>query len=266
MTHALFTASYRGDAVWYEYSLRSMKKFCHGFLPPVVCVGSEDADQFQEIVDRNYPEARVAILDGTGVERAQIAMMRIDEMCPDADYLWLMGSDCIVGSEMTPEPFFENGKPVMLYNTFDHLLKFAPGVAPWKRGTERILQMEVPVETMRRVPTIATPEMYRRVRAHVERAHRKPFDRFIIDNHRINRDTSETNILGGYAWQYMRETFEWENMDQAYEECMSKYPNPVLQFWSHGGLDKPCDRDMKYSGGSTLGKTPRQLFSELLGT
>lgn len=234
-------------------------------MPPVVCVNREDEDQFQEIVDRNYPEARVVVLDGTGVARAQVAMLRVDEMCPGADYLWLMGSDCLVASEFTPEPYFENEKPVMLYNTYEHLLKYHPAVMAWKTGTERILQMETPYECMRRVPSLATPEMYLRVRKHVEMAHGKPFDEFIISNHLKHNDTSETNILGGYAWQYMRDTFTWVNMDVAYQESMDKYPNAVLQFWSHGGLDRPCDQRYTYSGGSTFGKTPRAIFREILG-
>ncbi len=266
MTHQIFTASYHGDAQWYRFSLQSMKKFCVGFLPPVVCVSKADEAQFRAICDEVYPETTVAVLDGSGVSRAQVAMLRVDEMCPSADILWLMGSDCTVSSEMRPEPFLHtDGRPVMLYNTYHHLLQHAPGVMPWKIGTERILGFKTPVESMRRVPTLATPELYRRTREHIEKLHGKLFDKFIVEDYKQHKNTSETNIIGSYAWEFMRDAFHWENMDHRYEEVMRKYPNPVLQWWSHAGVDAVCDRDMKYPGGSTLRKRPRQVIKEILG-
>jgi len=263
----IFVASYWRDADWFTCSLASMRKYCEGFLPPMVCVSLADYHQFAGICRDIWPEAQVKVLDGRGMDRAQLAMLHCDEMCPEADFIFLMGSDCIVGSKWTPGPFFKDGNPVMLYNSYAHLKIHHPATIPWKASTERILGFHhTPIETMRRVPTVATPELYRRVRQHVEAYHKKPFDQVIVENCQRHRDTSETNILGSYAWEYMRDTFHWVNLDEpgAYPRSLIEFPNPVLQMWSRGGLDRPTDLNVPYIGGMTGGKTPRTLIREVL--
>lgn len=260
-----FTASYHGDSEWYRLSLMSMKKFCVGFLPPVVCVSKSDESMFQKIRDEVYPDAIVAVLDGDGVARAQVSMLSCDLFCPEADWIVLMGSDCIVGSEMRPEVYFQDGKPVMLYNSYAHLLRHHAGVAGWKTGTERILRMKVEFEYMRRVPTLYSPEIYRATRTHIEKIHKAPFGKFITDQQNKFKDVSEANILGAYAWEHFKDAYVFENMDNRYDELMAKYPNPSLQFWSRAGVDHPCDQHYKYVGGDTFGKTPRKVIKEILG-
>ena len=94
-----------------------------------------------------------------------------------------------------------------------------------------------------------------------------PFRDYIYAGNRAKNDTSESNILGCYARMAHPELYRWWNMDEHYEETFVRYPSPILQFWSHAanGLDSPSDRDMKYPMGSTLGKTPREVFRNVMG-
>lgn len=266
MKAQVFIASYAKDAVWLRHSLLSLKKFSVGFLPPVVCVSQADLAQFQQIAAETFPEAEIKVYDGNAFMRAQIAMMRADELCPDADYIFLFGSDCFVTDTFTPEPFFDSGRPVMLYNTYTHLLQHHVGVMPWKRGTERVLGFPTPLETMRRIPLQYDRRNYAPMRAHVEKVHGMGFDDYIYSADKIHKNTSESNILGSYAYEFMPELYSWWNMDNNYNESMTRWPSPVIQFWSHAGIDAKCDRDYRYGDGkTTLGKTARTVFKEVLG-
>ncbi len=258
-------ASYAKDAVWLEVCLRSLKKFSVGFMPPVVAVSQIDYAQFREIADRVFPEAIISVFDGHGFMRAQAAMCSGDILCPDAEYVFLLGSDCMMVDTFSPEPFFRNGKPVMLYNTYQHLLKHAPGVKPWKIGTERVLGFTVPAEHMRRLPLVYPVELYPLVRAHIEELHKMPFIDYLYASDKSHGGNSESNILGSWAYKFRPDMYEWICLDDRYDSEMKNHPNPIHQHWSHGGIDRKCDRDMKYFGGSTLGKTPRNLFKEILG-
>src|SRR5574342_144140 len=95
--HQVLIASYNRDFVWLQYNLRSLRKFQAGFLPPVVCVDGGDFAAAQRLVSQDFPGARVMRKDGrgpgTGFLRAQIAMMCGDLLCPQADYVYLLGSD-----------------------------------------------------------------------------------------------------------------------------------------------------------------------------
>lgn len=265
-THQVLIASYCKDAEWLKYNLISLKKFSKGFLPPVVAVSAEDYDLFRKIADEHHPEAQIKIWDGTGFIRAQCAMMSGDILCPDADYVFLLGSDCLAFETFTPEPYFdENGLPVMLYNTYEHLLNYHPAVMPWKKGTERALGFDCPIESMRRLPLLYPKSLYKPVRDYIETVHNMPFQDYMYSSEVKFGGNSESNILGSFAYRFMPEIYRWEKLDDEYQKTVDRWPNAVWQLWSHGGLDRPCDQRYSYKGGTVFGITPRQLIREVLG-
>lgn len=263
-----FIASYPKDREWLHYCLLSLKKFSTGFLPPVVGVTAADYDMFRAIADATYPETTVVAYGDPGWMPAQVRMQRADQFCPDADFIFLLGSDCLAVSEFRASDFFRDGKPVMLYSTFSALLKTSPAVAAWKKGTERVLGFKVPNESMRRVPTIHPRGLYAPMRAHVESVHGMPFDKYIPIGETRGGGTSETNILGGFAWEKMRDIYHWVCIDDAETKKREHidWPCPILQFWSHGSLDRKCERDMSHFGVTTLGKPCRQIITEVLAS
>ena len=275
-THRVLIASYQKDFPWLEHCLRSLKRFSVGFLPPVISVSSEDAHNCRRLVGTSFPEAEVWVKDGPpslGNLRAQISMMHGDHFCAPADYVWLVGSDCIVSREFRPEPFFRNGKPVMLMNSYEHLLPYAPGIEPWRVGVENAIGIKPEFEFMRRLPLVYPAGLFDRVRKHIEVRHGKAFEDFVYSvgayaqqsNRSDAANFSESNVLGAYAYVYMHEAFEWVNLDGVFEKEMATLPSPLIQFWSHGGPDHPCDVDFTYNENRrTLGKTPRQIISEIL--
>lgn len=276
MTHQVLIASYRKDFEFLYWNLVTLQRFMRGFLPPVISVSSEDAAECRELVKRAFPTAQVWVKDGPaglGNLRAQTSMMLGDKLCEHADYIWLVGSDCVVSREFTPEPFFRNGKPVMLINSYDLLLKHAPGIMPWRVGTTNAVGFIPEFEYMRRLPLIYPTGLFEPMRRHLEAIHEMPFEKYIYGvgayAQRANRsdaaNISESNIMGAFADRFMHDAYEWVNLDADYAGEMAKLPNPMIQFWSHGGLDTKADVCFAYGDGkTTFDQTPRSVISQIL--
>ena len=123
MKHQIFIASYAKDSEWLIYCLASLRKFAQGFLPPVVCVSQADFDEFAEFCPHFHPKVKVVVKDGTGFMRAQIAMMEADLFCPEAEVIYLMGSDCIALRTFGSDIYCPRGKPVVLMNSRELLVE-----------------------------------------------------------------------------------------------------------------------------------------------
>lgn len=272
MKHQVLISTYHKDFEWLGPNLASLHKFQGPeFLPPVVNVAREDFEGARRIADRYFPRTLVVVKDGPagkGNLRAQIAMMNGDNLCPDADYIWLVGSDCVTHSPLTADFFFHEGKPVLQMNSYEHLLPYAPGIKPWQDGVEAVLGWKPEFEYMRRLPLIYPRDLFRYVRVFITERHGMDFETYVygIGNdgreHRSDAaNFSESNVLGAWAHGYAPKMFHWKNLDGLDYDGT----NPMIQFWSHGGLDFACDCRVDYPGGNTFGKTPRTVIKQILG-
>lgn len=267
-THQVLIASYAKDFIWLEPNLKSLRKFCEGFLPPVVAVDGEDFFAAQRLVARVYPEAKVVQKDGRrgqGFLRAQIAMMCGDIFCPDADYIYLLGSDCMAFRRFAPDVYWFRGKPVMLYNSYAELGNM-DAVGMWQGSTEEVLGFSCPNETMRRLPLIYPKPLFAPMRKHVETRHNMAFEEYI---YKKGHPLSESNILGCYALKFMPELYEWLHAspsDPGYVEYRTPMSDSIIQWWSHGGMNCPAQIDLEYAPGKrTRGQQPIEVIREILG-
>ena len=268
MRHCIFISSYRKDFEWLIYCLISINRFAKGFMAPAICVARADAEDAALLCGRYCPMARVVVKNGEGFMRAQIGMMEADLLVPDADVIYLVGSDCMFFADFTPEMYCVDGKPVVLMNTWDALSFANSPCLPWKRGVERVLGFSAPYEFMRRLPSVFPASIMAPMRRHVEAIHGKPFEEYIIEGNKPRRDTSEANILGTFAWEKMPQTCHWLDVDNVeWENGNPKgYPSSMVQHWSHGGLDRPSDAcSILPDGTSVFGMTPRAVIEKVLG-
>lgn len=270
MTSQVFIASYRNDFEWLIHCLGSLKRFSSGFLPPVICVDTADYAGAESVVTRAYPEATIVIKDGRekqGFMRAQISMMEVDLLCPDADFIFLLGSDTIAAGPFSPDPYFKDGKPAMLYTTYADLN--VPGhsnAMPWQVGTERILGWKPHAEFMRRLPIVYPRGLFKPMRDFISKRHGMEFEDFIYRNDWAHGNTSESNLLGAYAWKFMPEIFHWVDTSKAGVEDgeVKGFPSPIRQFWSRGGLDRVTEANFNFDGLSSKGRTPREIMNHIL--
>ncbi len=262
--HAIFISSFNRDAEWFSHCLASIRVFARGFLPPTVCVTTQDAPQFRKIVAEVHPECRVVIKDGRsgqGFMRAQLAMMTADKLCPDADILYWLGSDCLLTDTFTPDKYHVDGRPIVLYRPF---AKLDPLI--WQKGTSRVLGFDVPNEYMGRLPSVYPRVIFEPMRRHIEAIHKMPFDDYIYTADVRNRDTSEANILGAFAHRYMPDTCEWIDATVTPPPAtLGGWAFPVCQMFSHGGLDRPMECCATLPDGTnTVGRTPRSVIRQIL--
>jgi len=270
MKHQVFIASYHKDFPWLEHCLTSLQRFSKGFLAPVVCVSSEDVQGAEQIISYTYPDAILAVKDGRprqGFMRAQLGMMEADVYCPDADVIYFLGSDCIAFKEFTPDQYCTpEGKPVVLMTSRQVLQEIHSGAMPWLVGTERILGFAPPYEYMRRLPSVFPRPIFYRMRSYIQELHGVDFEDYIYETDAIHKNTSEANLLGAYAHQFMPETCHWVDTQNMVWGENAVNTGSILQMWSHGSLDRPMDANVILPDGTkTLGLTPRFVIEKVLG-
>jgi hypothetical protein len=257
--HQFLIASYAKDFPWLRQCLRSLEKFSDGFLPPVVAVDVQDAPEAGEVIEKANSGAIVKIWNGPGFGRAQDAMMNGDILCPGADYVWLLGSDCLAVEPFNLSAYCDaEGKPYMLWNTWKHLRKFGPETLFWRAGVEKALGWESNGEYMRRLPLAYPTRMLAPMREFIARRHNTPFNEYVWHNVNRLRNFSESNVMGEWAWRHARDDYHWVCLDKGETPWVGKWPtNPIVQHWSHGGIDRHRDQD---------GVTPREVIIRALGS
>lgn len=249
-THQFLIASYRKDFEWLRVNLRSLVKFADGFVAPAVVIPSEDVEAARHaLVGCVYD---LHVLDGPGFGRAQVAMMSGDIYCPTADYIYLTGSDCMAIRPFNPNEYWLQDKPLMLYNTWGHLNKCGAPCMFWRVGVEKALGGASHGEFMRRLPICYPRDLYPGVRAAIEKRHRVSFFDYVTKAVNHERNFSESDVMGEWAWRNMKARYSWHCLDkEPYEGATA-----MTQFWSHGGMDHPSDRHG--------GRRPREVIHELL--
>jgi hypothetical protein len=263
-------ASYEKDFQWLIHCLGSLKRFSKGFLPPKVCVEAKDELGCREIIRRAFPEAECVVKDGRpsqGFMRAQCSMLSADILCPESDVVFLLGSDSFAAGEFRPEPYFADGRPLMLYTSYKHLnVPRHDNALPWRQGVQRILGWEPEAEYMRRLPLLYPRSIFAPFRAFVADRHHADFEDIIYRMDRDGVKVSESNMLGAWAWKYSRDSFYWVDT----ETCRSsggelvEWPSKIFQFWSHGGLDRITEAHFWFDGKCSKGRTPREILNHIL--
>jgi hypothetical protein len=271
-TNQCLIASYKGDFVWLQHCLRSLKLHSAGFLPPVVAVNMADLEEARWIVQQTYPEAEAFVyqlpapyaeaVQGFGMMRAMAAMMHGDLLCPQADNIFLVGSDCIATRAFRPEDYLgPRGQPVVLMNSYEHLRTIHPDAVPWRDGTAQVLGFTPPFEYMRRLPSVFHRTTFKAVRGYIEELHGIPFTQYWFRGFADGqRGQSEANLLGAYAHRFQAARYLFTNIDAA-----APGENALLQFWSHGGLDRPIDIHYTLGGYDVFGMKPRNAIIAVLG-
>lgn len=267
--HALFIASYKNDFKWLVHCLTSIYRYASGFEAPVVCVEQHELEEAEQIMSESCPGGRVVVKNGRvnqGPMRGQLAMMVSDLICPEADVLYFVGSDCVFTRPFSPDDFCKDGVPVVLMTPYEEIHKVAPNPFCWLVGVRRILGLDTPFEFMRRLPSVFPREIFPAMRACIADKHGMPFEEFIYKGDIHHKDTSEANLLGAFAYEFMRDTCLFiDTTKPEYEEWNQ---SPLGQLWSWGGLDYRADACFEYTFRGerkrATGLRPRQIIAEIL--
>lgn len=155
-----------------------------------------------------------------------------DFWCPGADVIFHIDSDCLFTGPVTPEHYFDSGKPVLWCRPCEG----TGGYNCWKKEADAALQMDTRWDTTCGHPFIYTRDTYRAVRERISKIHRKPFERYVLGCKNTHpQGFCEFNSLGNMALETPRLRDQYRIRNVAVEG----WPEIKLsQFWSWGGLEK----------------------------
>lgn len=248
--------SFRRDLVWIEYCLQSIQKFGSGFSGVTICVPDVDETMFKMLQPYYGFTLRIfkERLPPLGMLHHEVMICRADELCPDADIIFHVDSDCFFIEAFSPADYVQDGKPVLLFQDYSTL----PPV-PWKAVVDQNLKVDWPYESMRRLPLLHHRGVYKALRDQIEGLHGKPFDDYVFScKPDFPEGFCEFNCLGTIAM--MRKEFPYHMVDTG------KYGHPknkLLQFWSRVTPD--VEIDMWYEGQQQR-VVPIQIIESVLST
>jgi hypothetical protein len=253
-TVEIFIVTYWKDNEWLAWCLKSIARFASGFSGITVVAPYRD----KAVIAPRCEEYGATLKHFNEHEgRGMLHHMAINCMADQfvhSDFALHMDSDCIFTEPVTPDDYFVDGKPVLLKQAYEDFMISHPGAYYWKECTEHALKQSVLYETMRRHPAVHPMETYVATRRALEKAQGRPFIQWALDGkNEFPQFWSEFNLLGAVAHAELADQYHWIDV--------GKKPSPknkLAQFWSHGGLDRPCDTQPFF------GDTPRQVYERLL--
>ncbi len=229
MRTAVFYKSYAKDVDFLRYSLAARHKFLSGADETIIV----------------FPDSELSVLRACGLTREiivpvqesphqgylyqQVSKMYADRHT-DCDMLLFMDSDCIACRPFSPYDLMIDGKPRWLYTSYDKLINLdGTPATPWKPITERAIGRTVNWEFMRCHPALLPRNALLEFRAFMAKLHGCELGDYILKQ--PNREFSELNAFGAWAYYYAPCLFSWWNTEE------KGVPEPfVRQFWSVNGV------------------------------
>lgn len=267
MNMELLTVTFRGHFEWLAYSLRSVMKFARGFSGLTVALPIEETPAFHGLVQSLGIKLEFSItVRGyyDWVDKPMLChewqIMQSELLCPSADLICHIDSDCVFFEPVTPDTYLIDGKPVLMWSTFDWVCKRDGHEAylNWKRAVENAIGGVCDRESMRRHPAVHWREIYAIARAKmVEHTGREPSEYIRAQHEPFPQGFCEFITLGEIAWRYFSERYYWVN-----QEFGPHPPDPIAQFWSKG---RPQDyQDAQIRGQYEKRVIPCEMIERML--
>lgn len=195
----IFYKTYHQDKKWLEYSLRSLTKFVTGYNNIVILVPINDKRYFESIVLPERATIQYVKEYGTGYLFQQVCKIQAHKYC-SSEFILCSDSDLIFDHPINLQDFIADGKPEILYTSYD---KVGDAIC-WKEPTETFIKEPQEFEWMRRNALI-----YHRSTLEAIEKYEPNLEYIIMNSVRF----SEYNAIGAYAWKYEREKYNFVNTD-----------------------------------------------------
>lgn len=219
MSIDIFYKTYHQDKKWLEYSLRSLSKFVTGYRNIVILVPINDKRYFESIVLPERATIQYVKEYGTGYLYQQLCKIQAHKYT-DAEFILFSDSDLIFDHPINLQDFIADGKPEILYTSYD---KVGDAIC-WKEPTETFIKEPQEFEWMRRNALI-----YHRSTLEAIEKYEPNLEYIIMTSQRF----SEYNAIGAYAWKYEREKYNFVNTDTW------EYTRPkAIQYHSYTEFEK----------------------------
>jgi hypothetical protein len=228
---------------WLKYSIRSIVKFATGFNQIKIMIPGDDMTAINpvlaELSSHQGTPIRVGFFEDwpeKGFLRHEHIIMTSDEHCPEADFICHVDSDCLFTEPVTPEDYFEDGKPILYFESFASITRQYPEVGVWQGVTQNCLPFPVLFETMRRHPGVFHRGLYGKAREEMERKTNMSVETYVRQqSNQFPQTFCEFNTLGNVAMQHFGDRYSLKNM----EGITTWPPQKLVQFWSHSPPNIP---------------------------
>lgn len=230
---SVLTVTFDKDLPWLNQSFRSYNTFCKDYRSYNVVVDDheQDCEHTLEWLKENHVNHHVnheAKHVPVGYVRQQYMKFFADQYVPeDTDWICHVDSDSIFYEQHTPDIYFHEGKPVMLYTPYDRIT----GCDHWQTLTTKALKLPAPVENefMRRMPLLYPRWLTQELRDWFPTNHGKSLINYMVEQDNF----TEYNFMGAYCWEHHRDLYHWVDTTQS---TFSRLP--FLQEHSHGDFDQ----------------------------
>ena len=233
MKVSLFCVTHAGDSDWLKYLLKSIAMNCSGFHETVLAI---ERGREGPITSFGLTLEKIRFYENPKHIDPYMLHMHAkcsaDQLCT-GDYICYVDSDCVFRSATTPDTYFHDGKPIVLYQSYASL----GNAVPWQVPTERALGFPVSIETMRAHGATYKREHLEEFRTHIQKVHGKSLHDYLSkwSRHTHSPDTfSEFCAIGAWLDKFHHDEYHWVNT-----ETDPLPPNPIRQFWSFHRANHP---------------------------
>jgi hypothetical protein len=241
----ILQVTYGADIEWTKYSLRSIRKYVTGIREVIVCCPN-GVEGIREIT--RDASVRLMLFDHRDPGHMQQQFIKLTAdlwLPPQHEHVVYLDADCVFFKPVDlRRDLFQDGKPILMSADWEN-----QGSSRWRTGTEALLGMSLPWNTMARHPSIFKTAHVNEVRRHLEIRHRDALEHIILKewNQGISwfpprngkrwqpvgiPRFSEFCLLGGYCLnQHPGEYYHWDVAQVGYPP--EGRDSLIKQYWSH---------------------------------
>jgi hypothetical protein len=262
---SLFIVTHKPDAEWLKYCLASIQKFATGFHEVIVVVPHSEKDDTMDVVmsvGKPLGKVKFESFDQAPPPLGHLhhcAIKCMADKFTTGDYVLFLDSDCVFKEPVTPEDYFVDAKPVLLMESYQSLRAKKDGAVQWQEGTEKALGFKPSHETMRRHPAVHHRSLFANLLYHIEKLQGMTFMNYVFaQKPTFPCGYNDFNVIGAFAVQFFSGDYHLIDVGLHPEQ---RPPDKLIQWWSHGGLDKPQD---VWIDGQKINLVPKTKIEKLL--
>lgn len=238
-TTEIFIVSFKRDAEFLRYALRSIEKFATGFTGITVLVPRTDFRSFEWV---HRTPSKLRFFDenpNCGMLHHQAKIIEADIWCPNAETILFMDSDCMFWEPVTPADYFVDGRPVLYrerYATLTNKLRLN-----WKEAVFNATGIDPEWETMCRHPAVHLRETIAHTRQRIETHTGKSSEDYILScRNDFPQTFAEFPTLGAVAITHFSARYNFVDYDVTTPDGGYDYrrgKDRMTAHWSHGGIE-----------------------------
>ncbi len=247
----ILIVSFHRDHEMVDYCLKSIRKYCRGFSGVTLAVPACDAKFFEKYVRDDIKLTTFVEPPGKGMLMHMIQKCRADELCPDAEFVLHIDSDCLFWRATTPADFLIGGKCLLVREDYKLIAPRNPNRLIWADCVEKATGIRPEWDYMVRHPQIYPAVLYPQMRGTVEHFTGVGFEEYVLScENGWPQSFAEFPTLGSVGMRDMPEAFavkdynhEADSVECGIEGRGHQYAyrpryDALVEGWTHSGLSR----------------------------